>query len=353
MAAVSTSCSAAASSRVWRGASGRCLMRLPMERREPERSLPGVSSAHPGVADPAALAAYRAVAPALRALWPAALTGAEQLPASGAFLAVANHSGLGVVESLVLVDTWLEAVGPGVPLAAMAHSSLLRAPLAGALLRAVGAVEATREGAELAVRSGASLLLFPGGDHEAMRPLWRAREVDFAGRRGFIRLARALGAADRADRHHRLARHLAYTGGIEEPGVGDRPTQRRDEAAPPAHLVAARCSGCAAGDAPRPPVGPARRSRRRVCGWHLLAAHPFEDRLSCALAHRRSHAPRGGDLRARHGRDSKRRRGQPLEPYARKLERARLLLTNVHALGSRAPGSRPSNPETTGTLRPR
>jgi 1-acyl-sn-glycerol-3-phosphate acyltransferase len=168
-------------------------MRLPMERREPERSLPGVSSAHPGVADPAALAAYRAVAPALRALWPAALTGAEQLPASGAFLAVANHSGLGVVESLVLVDTWLEAVGPGVPLAAMAHSSLLRAPLAGALLRAVGAVEATREGAELAVRSGASLLLFPGGDHEAMRPLWRAREVDFAGRRGFIRLARALG----------------------------------------------------------------------------------------------------------------------------------------------------------------
>lgn len=328
-------------------------MRLPMERREPERSLPGVSSAHPGVADPAALAAYRAVAPALRALWPAALTGAEQLPASGAFLAVANHSGLGVVESLVLVDTWLEAVGPGVPLAAMAHSSLLRAPLAGALLRAVGAVEATREGAELAVRSGASLLLFPGGDHEAMRPLWRAREVDFAGRRGFIRLARALGLPivpiAITGSHVTLptlgaSKSLAWVTGLRSVGMKRLPL-------PISSLLGAAVALRVTRRAP--PVGPARRSRRRVCGWHLLAAHPFEDRLSCALAHRRSHAPRGGDLRARHGRDSKRRRGQPLEPYARKLERARLLLTNVHALGSRAPGSRPSNPETTGTLRPR
>jgi 1-acyl-sn-glycerol-3-phosphate acyltransferase len=33
-------------------------------------------------------------------------------------------------------------------------------------------------------------LVFPGGDHECLRPLWRAREVDFAGRTGFLRIAR-------------------------------------------------------------------------------------------------------------------------------------------------------------------
>lgn len=151
-----------------------------------------MSSAHPGVADPRALSVYRAVAPALRRLWPASLSGAEHLPKTGGFLAVANHSGLGVVESLVLVEAWLERVGPGVPLAAMAHSALLRSPLAGDLLRAVGAVEATAEGAAYARAQGASLLLFPGGDHEAMRPFWRAREVDFAGRHGFIHLAARL-----------------------------------------------------------------------------------------------------------------------------------------------------------------
>jgi 1-acyl-sn-glycerol-3-phosphate acyltransferase len=32
--------------------------------------------------------------------------------------------------------------------------------------------------------------VFPGGDHEAMRPLWQAKRVDFAGRKGWIRLAR-------------------------------------------------------------------------------------------------------------------------------------------------------------------
>lgn len=130
--------------------------------------------------------------PVLGALWPAELSGLEKLPARDALI-VANHSGLGVVECLWLPELWATHVGLERPLAAMAHSSLFRLPVAGALLRAVGAVEATREAARRARDAGASLLLFPGGDHESMRPLWRAREVDFAGRVGFIRLARELG----------------------------------------------------------------------------------------------------------------------------------------------------------------
>lgn len=130
--------------------------------------------------------------PALRAFWPAEMKGLEKLPARDALI-VANHSGLGVVECLWLPELWSARVGLARPVAAMAHSSLFRLPGAGTLLRAVGAVEATREQARRARDAGASLLLFPGGDHESMRPLWRAREVDFAGRLGFVRLARELG----------------------------------------------------------------------------------------------------------------------------------------------------------------
>lgn len=152
------------------------------------------SSKHPGRADPRWLAAYRKLAvPILRKLWPVSFEGAGNLPDHNGYLLVGNHSGLGVVESVAFTEAWLTHVGEHRPLAAMAHSALMRAPWFGQLLRSVGAVEATREGAAWARSSGAAVLLFPGGDHEAMRPMWRARRVDFGNHRGWIRLARELG----------------------------------------------------------------------------------------------------------------------------------------------------------------
>lgn len=147
----------------------------------------------PGTVDPAALRKYeRFVRPVVSALWPTTLDGAENLPSHDDYVVVANHSGLGLVECVTLLGAWLERVGAHRRLAAMAHSSLFRAPLLGDQLRAVGAVEATREAAAHARRTGSALLLFPGGDHEAMRPIWRADEVDFGGRTGWIGLAREL-----------------------------------------------------------------------------------------------------------------------------------------------------------------
>ena len=35
----------------------------------------------------------------------------------------------------------------------------------------------------------AALLVYPGGDHETYRPSWESDQIDFAGRRGFARLA--------------------------------------------------------------------------------------------------------------------------------------------------------------------
>ncbi len=62
-------------------------------------------------------------------------------------------------------------------------------PVSGALVRRGGTVAASHENAEKALAAGAALLVYPGGDWEVHRPSWEGDRVDFAGRKGFIRLA--------------------------------------------------------------------------------------------------------------------------------------------------------------------
>jgi 1-acyl-sn-glycerol-3-phosphate acyltransferase len=57
------------------------------------------------------------------------------------------------------------------------------------MLRKFGTVAASPENAETALKAGAALLVYPGGDYEVHRPSWSRHVVDFDGRKGFIRLA--------------------------------------------------------------------------------------------------------------------------------------------------------------------
>ena len=43
------------------------------------------------------------------------------------------------------------------------------------------------------LRRGVPLLVFPGGDHETLRPVWQHARVDFGGRTGFLKIAREAG----------------------------------------------------------------------------------------------------------------------------------------------------------------
>lgn len=155
---------------------------------------PHLSSKRPGRPDAALVGAYRrALAPLLRIAFPWIFTGRNHLPSHDSYVVVANHSGLGTVESLVLPELWATEVGTDRPIAAMVHPAMLRTPGLGAVLRRAGCVEATHEGARWARDRGAALVLFPGGDHESMRPFWQSKVVDFAGRTGWVRLARRNG----------------------------------------------------------------------------------------------------------------------------------------------------------------
>jgi 1-acyl-sn-glycerol-3-phosphate acyltransferase len=58
-------------------------------------------------------------------------------------------------------------------------------------IRKFGTVAASPENARKALESGAALLVYPGGDYEVHRPSWESGRVDFARRKGFLRLALA------------------------------------------------------------------------------------------------------------------------------------------------------------------
>lgn len=135
----------------------------------------------------------RVVAPWVRLCFRPTLAGLEHLPTEGPYLLVANHSaGLAIAEICSLMVLWQAQAGPERPLAGFAHPLGLRLWPASAVLGSVGAVPSTYEAARDALAAGVPLLVFPGGDHEAMRPVWEAHRVDFGGRRGFLRIAREM-----------------------------------------------------------------------------------------------------------------------------------------------------------------
>ena len=55
----------------------------------------------------------------------------------------------------------------------------------------LGAIPSTYDAAHGALASGVPVIVFPGGDIDATRPVWHARRVDFGGRKGFLKIARA------------------------------------------------------------------------------------------------------------------------------------------------------------------
>lgn len=132
----------------------------------------------------------RVLGPVIRRVWPARLEGWEHLTPDRPALVVANHSGGGVVDVLCLALLALEREGGPPRLTGMAHPLAFYVPLLRGFLLGVGAVPATYAHAHAAFERGVSVLVYPGGDHEAFRPVWQARCVDWNGRKGFLRLAR-------------------------------------------------------------------------------------------------------------------------------------------------------------------
>jgi len=145
-----------------------------------------------------------------------------RVPADRPVLLVGNHSG-----GNVIVDTFIFSLafsthfGVERPFHQLAHNLAMGWPLAGGMLRKSGTLSASHDHAEQALAAGAPVLVYPGGDWETHRPSWHGNEIDFAGRKGFIKLALdagvpivpvvSIGGQETAlflSRGHRLARAL-------------------------------------------------------------------------------------------------------------------------------------------------
>ncbi len=115
--------------------------------------------------------------------------GMEKIPEEGPVLLVGNHSGGTITpDTIVFTLAFNTYFGVERPFYQLAHNLVLTSPV-GPYLRRFGTVAASHENARKALDAGAAVLVYPGGDWEVNRPTWEANRIDFAGRRGFIRLA--------------------------------------------------------------------------------------------------------------------------------------------------------------------
>jgi 1-acyl-sn-glycerol-3-phosphate acyltransferase len=111
--------------------------------------------------------------------------GLHNIPSEGPVLLVGNHSG-GNLTPDTTVFTLAFTTYFGVE--RKFYQLVLAMPTL-SFLRKYGTVAAGRDNARKALRTGAAVLVYPGGDYEVHRPSWEASKVDFDGRKGFIKLA--------------------------------------------------------------------------------------------------------------------------------------------------------------------
>jgi 1-acyl-sn-glycerol-3-phosphate acyltransferase len=115
--------------------------------------------------------------------------GLHHIPKEGPVLLVGNHSGGMMAPDLfVFVLAFSTHFGVERRFYQLAHNGVVAGP-AGTMVRKYGTVAADPANAELALDSGAAVLVYPGGDYEVFRPSWEGGKVDFGGRKGWVRLA--------------------------------------------------------------------------------------------------------------------------------------------------------------------
>ncbi len=137
--------------------------------------------------------AVRTVLPYLKAwcdYFGVEIRGWENVPLSGPFLVVGNHSGGAMAnDAAPFLMRWIEERGPDAPVYGLAYDLLFTYPVVGKTLPRVGLLPANPANARKALAEGAAVVVFPGGDYEVFRRWTRRNRIDFGSRKGFLRIA--------------------------------------------------------------------------------------------------------------------------------------------------------------------
>ena len=102
---------------------------------------------------------------------------------------MSNHSGGQYAFDVPIIAVeFYEKWGYQRPIHTLSHDMLFVGPLKEWMVR-LGFIHANTKNAADALRADHLVVVFPGGDYDAMRPTLRQNKIDFAGRKGYVRTA--------------------------------------------------------------------------------------------------------------------------------------------------------------------
>lgn len=127
--------------------------------------------------------------PLLKKIFGCQVVGMEKLHADQKYLLVGNHSVGVMIEGFMLLDAW-ETQFKGRPVCnALAHRFFFKFPLINIIMNKVGCIPASYQASHQAFAQGHSVLVFPGGNYEAMRTYSEREICDFDQKKGWIKVA--------------------------------------------------------------------------------------------------------------------------------------------------------------------
>jgi 1-acyl-sn-glycerol-3-phosphate acyltransferase len=117
------------------------------------------------------------------------IDGWHKIPDEPSLLIGIHSGGSLTMDAWTLVHSWYRHFEGHRILHGTAHDVLMGAPVIGDYFKAMGVINASRQGVTDALAAGHDVIVWPGGEQDAMRN-WRDRDkAILAGRKGFIRQA--------------------------------------------------------------------------------------------------------------------------------------------------------------------
>lgn len=117
------------------------------------------------------------------------IEGWERIPAEPSLVIGIHSGGSLTMDAWTLVHSWFRHFGTERVLHGTAHDVLMAAPVISDYFKAMGVIPASRKGVTAALAAGHDVVVWPGGEQDAMRS-WRKRDqAILAGRKGFVRQA--------------------------------------------------------------------------------------------------------------------------------------------------------------------
>jgi len=127
--------------------------------------------------------------PLLKRIYQIKIDGIENVPSSGPIIFISNHNIGALIESHSSLFVLQEKLGQDSIIFGFTHPSIFKIPGIRHYFEWIGAVPATYEIANDVFHLGHSLIIFPGGNRQALRSIWGYRNNHFRWSHGWAKIA--------------------------------------------------------------------------------------------------------------------------------------------------------------------